>query len=114
MRISDWSSDVCSSDLVICLVAEIGPALRGDPDAVDIDDIQRIISDPRSIGNVERIILSPQESVRAAIKFLCAALGGDAFGHDGPEIGRASCRERVCHYVSILVFAVSFKKTLFL
>src|SRR3546814_7168309 len=91
MRISDWSSDVCSSDLVICLVAEIGPALRGDPDAVDIDDIQRIISDPRSIGNVERIILSPQESVRAEIKFLCAAMGGDAFGHDGPEpeIGRA-------------------------
>src|SRR3546814_357792 len=137
MRISDWSSDVCSSDLriarpsrlarsvsvrgslppfsssrvrpaprtrrvqlevakfepddqpvaehVICLVAEIGPALRGDPDAVDIDDIQRIISDPRSIGNVERIILSPQESVRAEIKFLCAAMGGDAFGHDGPE-----------------------------
>src|SRR3546814_7881890 len=95
MRISDWSSDVCSSYLpvaehVICLVAQIGPALRGDPDAVDIDDIQRIISDPRSIGNVERIILSPQESVRAEIKFLCAAMGGDAFGHDGPEqIGRA-------------------------
>src|SRR3546814_8088667 len=85
MRISDWSSDVCSSDLVICLVAEIGPALRGDPDAVDIDDIRRIISDPRSIGNVERIILSPQESVRAEIKFLCAAMGGDAFGHDDPE-----------------------------
>src|SRR3546814_16642995 len=66
------------------------PALRGDPDAGDIDDIQRIISEPRSIGNVERIILSPQESVRAEIKFLCAAMGGDAFGHDGPEqIGRA-------------------------
>src|SRR3546814_1722399 len=45
----------------------------------------RSISDPRSIGNVERIILSPQESVRAEIKFLCAAMGGDAFGHDGPE-----------------------------
>src|SRR3546814_15381729 len=27
------------------------------------------------------------------------------------EIGRASCRERVCQYVSISVVAVSFKKT---
>src|SRR3546814_15951425 len=26
------------------------------------------------------------------------------------EIGRASCRERVCQYVSISVFAVSLKK----
>src|SRR3546814_20766842 len=28
----------------------------------------------------------------------------------GPEIGRASCRERVCQYVSISVVAVSLKK----
>src|SRR3546814_2695959 len=28
------------------------------------------------------------------------------------EIGRASCRERVCQYVSISVVAVSLKKTL--
>src|SRR3546814_11057837 len=27
-----------------------------------------------------------------------------------PEIGRASCRERVCQYVSITVVAVSLKK----
>src|SRR3546814_15215823 len=27
-----------------------------------------------------------------------------------PETGRASCRERVCQYVSISVVAVSFKK----
>src|SRR3546814_15280035 len=30
--------------------------------------------------------------------------------HIGREIGRASCRERVCQYVSISVVAVSFKK----
>src|SRR3546814_15061299 len=29
---------------------------------------------------------------------------------DCPEIGRASCRERVCQYVSISVVAVSLKK----
>src|SRR3546814_16180059 len=33
-----------------------------------------------------------------------------ATGIEDIEIGRASCRERVCQYVSILVVAVSFKK----
>src|SRR3546814_12974379 len=28
-----------------------------------------------------------------------------------PQIGRASCRERVCQYVSLSVVAVSFKNT---
>src|SRR3546814_12695842 len=32
------------------------------------------------------------------------------FGNRRPEIGRASCRERVCQYVSISVVAVSLKK----
>src|SRR3546814_14343499 len=36
--------------------------------------------------------------------------GGEAFVATA-EIGRASCRERVCKYVSISVFAVSSKKT---
>src|SRR3546814_18179257 len=31
-------------------------------------------------------------------------------GFNGPKIGRAACRERVCRYVSILVVAVSLKK----
>src|SRR3546814_16596082 len=35
----------------------------------------------------------------------------DAVGQIFHEIGRASCRERVCHYVYISVFAVSLKKT---
>src|SRR3546814_18201319 len=32
------------------------------------------------------------------------------FGNDSVEIGRASCRERVCQYVEISVVAVSLKK----
>src|SRR3546814_19128882 len=32
------------------------------------------------------------------------------FGLVGPEIGRASCRERVCQYVEISVVAASLKK----
>src|SRR3546814_15038080 len=34
-----------------------------------------------------------------------------AIGIDPLQIGRASCRERVCQYVSISVLAVSLKKT---
>src|SRR3546814_13902166 len=31
-------------------------------------------------------------------------------GYDGLQIGRASCRERVCQYVELLVVSVSIKK----
>src|SRR3546814_16982913 len=34
----------------------------------------------------------------------------DQLGGEGAEIGRASCRERVCQYVSVWVVAVSLKK----
>src|SRR3546814_4503372 len=76
MRISDWSSDVCSSDLL-----EHGAAVNvGNPhiiffvpeaDAVPLAELgPRIESDP----------LFPE---RVNVN----------------EIGRASCRERVCQYV---------------
>src|SRR3546814_17348980 len=77
MRISDWSSDVCSSDLL------------------------------QSRGRAQ--LASEQLPLGVAI-------GGHALfvqlaQHAGAvEIGRASCRERVCQYVSILAVAVSFKK----
>src|SRR3546814_5439688 len=60
MRISDWSSDVCSSDLIA--LAVITP--RQPPVAIER---------PRRVRNPER--------------------------HRSLEIGRASCRERVCQYV---------------
>src|SRR3546814_16620290 len=89
MRISDWSSDVCSSDLaqleldtaVETLVRRIELELR-----VDLRAVQRID------------LLGQQGLV-----FL-----GDDRG--GLEIGRASGRERVCKYVSISVAAVYIKK----
>src|SRR3546814_17268301 len=84
MRISDWSSDVCSSDLIILI----------------------------GIGNIEpdfRLLL-----VRRC--FLLLLLFGLVHCFPFPlglhfqQIGRASCRERVCQYVSISVFAVSLKQ----
>src|SRR3546814_2544382 len=64
-RMSDWSSDVCSSDLE----AAIGrPAVEGAGPGLD--------QGPAG-----------------------AALRHDERGHTAREIGRASCRERVCQYV---------------
>src|SRR3546814_15889281 len=114
MRISDWSSDVCSSDLK---GRGLGRAL-----------MERIMSYAvkRGIGEVWGEVLADNARMLA----LCDELGFDrAFAEDGivhvrrqvarqreadqaaavgrsseapaerPEIGRASCRERVCQYV---------------
>src|SRR3546814_9151476 len=70
MRISDWSSDVCSSDLERRLRV---PAAR----------------------------LRHQGGPRAAARLVarCPRRGPDADFGGALEIGRASCRERVCQYV---------------
>src|SRR3546814_13902958 len=87
MRISDWSSDVCSSDL--------GKVLDqfSNPD-------------------------NPRAHIESTGPELWKQTGGEithfvsAMGTTGTimEIGRASCRERVCQYVSISVVAVSLNK----
>src|SRR3546814_4965311 len=77
MRISDWSSDVCSSDLEQARFA----LEKGVPDALvqENGDLVRLAPGPARI--VERV-----RSGRLL-------LDGDV------KIGRASCRERVCQYV---------------
>src|SRR3546814_16003188 len=84
MRIIDWSSDVCSSDL-----AGLGHAVGG------------VVGE----GGGRR---EPAAELPAGE----AAIGLDAVGDHRPllEIGRASCRDRVCPYVSITVVAGSFNK----
>src|SRR3546814_7335205 len=76
MRISDWSSDVCSSDLV---------------DEVVCYDVHcSVLSD-----GVSAVVLGGHEQDRVDI--------GDGLLERARdrriEIGRASCRERVCQYV---------------
>src|SRR3546814_4905171 len=79
MRISDWSSDVCSSDLR----ALIREAFR----SVVPTDIVRRTSKGGTTGFVHRQL--------ARNLPLCRELLLDGI----LEIGRASCRERVCQYV---------------
>src|SRR3546814_9138836 len=87
MRISDWSSDVCSSDLRTGHVepGSIELAARHLMNASGIQDF---------MGLVESLQLSGI-SLDVGIAFL-------ADSHTVAtawEIGRASCRERVCQYV---------------
>src|SRR3546814_2466615 len=85
MRISDWSSDVCSSDLA-----------QGEMPADDhrihfLDAAIDQSPDHEQRGQHEARQQAGQE--KAADR----RLGGDAV--DDHEIGRASCRERVCQFM---------------
>src|SRR3546814_2337422 len=78
MRIRDWSSDVCSSDLAT--LHEISAHLR--PDVPSESGLVRYL--PRWFNHGE-------------LKFNPAVLS--VVSEWLREIGRASCRERVCQYV---------------
>src|SRR3546814_8779219 len=72
MRISDWSSDVCSSDLFV--MNTLSTALK------------QFVNDEDGVTAIEYGMI-------AALIATALVLG------IGYEIGRASCRERVCQYV---------------
>src|SRR3546814_6022360 len=100
MRISDWSSDVCSSDL------------QWDHEALGIASFGPLDLDPSS-PRYGRIVHTPKPGWNQA--FLADLAGGKPFALDTDangaaiaeglwggaqgQIGRASCRERVCQYV---------------
>src|SRR3546814_1062133 len=87
MRISDWSSDVCSSDLraYLSLLA----------DRARLDGMARAISHLATPIDPKDSLAAFLEEVRAAFSSTCVEL----VLFDAPEeIGRASCRERVAPY----------------
>src|SRR3546814_2318177 len=84
MRISDWSSDVCSSDLYPHHASQIDIAdLAALDAALDMQFLNRTLfyqRDPRfKRGDIDQDIFAHVQMSR--------------------EIGSASCRERVCQYV---------------
>src|SRR3546814_21122886 len=102
MRISDWSSDVCSSDLfnmIRNLGGSIGIALlQTFTEAREQYHFSIIAARLTQNG------LLVQERIRDLTQsFLPTANGID-------EIGKASCRERVCQYLDIWVVAGLLKK----
>src|SRR3546814_11014858 len=100
MRISDWSSDVCSSDLQAPLHA--GREARTTTTAQ-----VRILDARLQVGGSQVLDRRAQADVAAARLIGAQILRrGDIHARGQRldqqvlfEIGRASCRERVCQYV---------------
>src|SRR3546814_14513861 len=99
MRISDWSSDVCSSDL-------LGNP-PGDASRVMWPAFAKLVGIPAD--SVTFVNIAPQAKL-ASLKSHVIDITSDfynehdlkvrEFGKDlGFQIGRASSRERVCQYV---------------
>src|SRR3546814_17991316 len=94
MRISDWSSDVCSSDLLSSEDESRdtqGEGRRGEQHHQGGDD---------AVGPLHFALPSSVRMAARRSSRCCST-----------KIGRASCRERVCQYVEISVVAVSLTKT---
>src|SRR3546814_2098646 len=93
MRISDWSSDVCSSDLRFKTKrARWGTTHR----ARHLLRAQSPIAEIRVAQLPSAARVPPHwnsGAVRYSVRVHVCAMYSDA------EIGRASCRERVCQYV---------------
>src|SRR3546814_18498718 len=98
MRISDWSSDVCSSDLAAALPDDmLAPfvliaraAIEGQP--CPDDDALGGAYGTRSPGRIRRLIDYMER--QGAIVVRSDFGGRRSTGIPAPELGRAACRER--------------------
>src|SRR3546814_14573327 len=112
MRINDWSSDGCSSELKAELVAAAAVDVEGtEPLSIDERGILRIEIGPvlrggsrnqpeRRLVHVRRDLIIDAEDVLVLLEgehnlVLLPAVPAER----RQQIGRASCRERVCQYV---------------
>src|SRR3546814_12145904 len=105
MRISDWSSDVCSSDLAGRFEREFETLVAGVRMRAPMMSIHTVAAGGGSILHFDgaRLRVGP-DSAGANPGPACYRRGGplavtDCNGLLGKKIGRASCRERVCQYV---------------
>src|SRR3546814_14377439 len=105
MRISDWSSDVCSSDLTTNLrlvgaMAATGKPLLLSTGMCELSDIAEAVRLCNGLGNDNLVLLQcgslyplPPEQANLRVLESFRSSFGTAL-----ELGRASCRERVCLY----------------
>src|SRR3546814_17147486 len=122
MRISDWSSDVCSSDLLVCEEAHryipskdvgTGQAAR--------KILERIAKEGRKYGVSLGLITQRPSALAEGVLSQCGPIISVRLNHEREQhfvqaamhedarrsitIGRASCRERVWHAGEELVIA---------
>src|SRR3546814_12950703 len=104
MRISDWSSDVCSSDLIIAVSEEHGIDFEAEI-AVITDDVPMNVTADAARKHIRLLMLVNDVSLRNLIPDELAkgfgffqAKPSSAFAPcaitPDEQIGRASCRER--------------------
>src|SRR3546814_17161630 len=100
MRISDWRSDGCSSDLAGCAPGE-PRAAAGAPGGL-----------PRRVRLQLARGSGDFDGGRDRLRRLCGADGATrtVLGHPAAPIGRASSRLRGCPYVSFSVVALLLQK----
>src|SRR3546814_12736523 len=116
MRISDWSSDVCSSDLIILILifsvefgllpsfgrGETATFLGIESSLWSLDGWQHVLLPALNLSIFPMALLmrlaraGTAEAVRLDFVRFARAKG---VRQHRLEIGRASCRERVCQYV---------------
>src|SRR3546814_15020676 len=93
MRISDWSSDVCSSDLESLTVTEIDPRQRFSRITVVTSGTPQILEQIKAqldrLVPVHRVSDLSMEGPSVERELALVKVAGAG------EIGRASCRERV-------------------
>src|SRR3546814_15289511 len=106
MRISVWSSDVCSSDLkVFGITAEFAEKYPRTTLALTKALIRAAmwLDENNDANRKEAVkILAKSEYVGADPEVIANSMTGTfeyEKGDKRPEIGSASCRERVCQYV---------------
>src|SRR3546814_19590820 len=119
MRISDWSSDVCSSDLVAIFAKQKPDAVLDRLGVAEFDDEGRYLelrygdlsivslylpsgsSGPERQASKDRFLAFFQPVLRQwlASGRRYVVVGDWNIAPRNIEIGRASCRENVCQYV---------------
>src|SRR3546814_12059723 len=116
MRISDWSSDVCSSDLsfdgassdgvgrVRAILGRVAPHARIDEQSAWLQPLSGLLDTLRLLG-VGIVLLVALAMVGTVVLATRAALNTHRETIEvmhlmgATEIGRASCRDSVCQYV---------------
>src|SRR3546814_6177319 len=114
MRISDWSSDVCSSDLAVFNGVNLLDTAGASPDVNTLSNLdggtltlsgQDLRTTINSLAgatlttatNAQDILDAQYSNLESTVNAALGSLGAEVRALE--QIGRASCRERVCKYV---------------
>src|SRR3546814_9906382 len=98
MRISDWSSDVCSSDLDAVLAQRV-------QHWIDLRGGEHKVAGNRRLATAGRLKVDcdgrshRHRQLHAAVARCLGTRDAERIDAATDQIGRATCRERVCQYV---------------